>query len=139
MAIKLASSASEIQSCYPVMSQLRTSLEEANFVQQIQILGKEGYELAFGEAQSKVVAVAGFRILHSLSWQKYLYIHDLVVDSEHRSQGYGENLLRWLIAYGRDHQCQQIHLDSGVQRFAAHRFYLKQYLEIKAHHFSLNI
>ena len=137
MEVRLANSDLEIQRCHHVMSQLRTFIEAADFVQQVSLLKKEGYQLVFCEVKSSVIAVAGFRILNSLSWQKYVYVHDLVVDSAYRSQGYGECLLQWVINYSRQNGCQQLHLDSGVQRFAAHRFYLSQYLEIKAHHFSL--
>jgi len=33
----------------------------------------------------------------------------------------------------------QLHLDSGVQRFSAHRFYLSKRMEISSHHFSLKL
>ncbi|WP_339378726.1 GNAT family N-acetyltransferase [Calothrix sp. NIES-2100] len=56
-----------------------------------------------------------------------------------RSQGYGTNLLNWLLDYAKAHACQQLHLDSGVQRFAAHRFYFKQRLEIRAYHFAIDL
>lgn len=137
MEIKLARSKEEIAECFSVMSQLRTSLKQDSFVQQIESLQKEGYLLAVCKVESQVTGVAGFKIMNSLSWQKYLYVHDLVVHCDRRSQGYGQQLLQWLISHGKQQNCQQLHLDSGVQRFAAHRFYLQQYLEIKAYHFSL--
>ncbi|MGX1791676.1 hypothetical protein ACWIDW_01820 [Microbacterium sp. NPDC055312] len=33
-------------------------------------------------------------------------------------------------------RCRQLDLDSGVQRFDAHRFYLRERMNIDAHHFS---
>lgn len=33
--------------------------------------------------------------------------------------------------------CEQIHLDLGVQRFAAHRFYSREGFNIASHHFSI--
>ncbi len=88
---------------------------------------------------SDVVAVAGFRLCLNLAWGKFLYVDDLITDESARSQGYGKQLLDWLIAYANEHACQQIHLDSGVQRFAAHKFYLKNNLYISSHHFTLNL
>jgi hypothetical protein len=32
-----------------------------------------------------------------------------------------------------------LHLDSGVQRFAAHRFYLARRMDITCHHFALKL
>ncbi|MEM7760365.1 MAG: GNAT family N-acetyltransferase, partial [Cyanobacteria bacterium P01_A01_bin.40] len=75
----------------------------------------------------------------SLSWGKYLYVADLVIEQYRRSQGYGEVLFTWLIAFAKQHNCQQLHLDSGVQRFAAHRFYLRQKMNISSHHFTLKL
>lgn len=34
------------------------------------------------------------------------------------------------------HGCEELHLDSGVQRFPAHRLYLKFGFDIGAHYFS---
>jgi GNAT superfamily N-acetyltransferase len=74
-----------------------------------------------------------------LAWGQFLYVYDLVVDEAERSKGYGQKLLTWLIEFAQHHNCQQLHLDSGVQRFDAHRFYLQQRMNITSHHFSTNL
>ena len=43
----------------------------------------------------------------------------------------------WLKCHARENECEQIHLDSGVQRFPAHRFYLREGFDIASHHFSI--
>ena len=83
-----------------------------------------GYELAY-LAAGTVKAVAGFRISENLAWGKFLYVDDLVAGSSDRSQGYGGILFDWLVDYARAAGCDEFHLDSGVQRFDAHRFYLR--------------
>jgi GNAT superfamily N-acetyltransferase len=62
-----------------------------------------------------------------------------VVSESERSQGYGYQLFEWLIKFSRLHHCQQLHLDSGVQRCDAHRFYLQRRMNITSHHLSLNL
>jgi len=52
-----------------------------------------------------------------------------------RSSGHGARLLRWLEGLARREGCAALTLESGVQRFAAHRFYLRERMEIRAHHF----
>jgi GNAT superfamily N-acetyltransferase len=136
--IKLATSVVEIEQCFPVMSQLRSHLSADDFVQQVQTQMKTGYQLAYIH-DAQVVGVAGFEISTNLAWGKYLYVADLVVDDRVRSQGYGEVLFIWLIKYAQKHDCQEFHLDSGVQRFAAHRFYLRHKMNISSHHFSLKL
>jgi GNAT superfamily N-acetyltransferase len=139
--IKLATSVMEIEQCFPVMSQLRSHLLADNFTQQVQTQIEAGYHLAYvyDDQDDQVSGVAGFNIGTNLAWGKYLYVADLVVDEKVRSQGYGEMLFTWLIKYAQDHNCQQFHLDSGVQRFAAHRFYLRHKMKISSHHFFLQL
>ena len=134
--IKLANSSAEIKRCFPVILQLRPHLQSDNFVRQVQQQMQAGYQLAYLQ-DPEITAVAGFNITMNLAWGKHLYVADLVVDARHRSKGYGEALFTWLVKYAKERNCQRLHLDSGVQRFAAHRFYLRQRMYISSHHFSL--
>ena len=136
--IKLATSAAEIQQCLPVMRQLRPHIQADSFVLQVQQQMQIGYQLAYLQ-NSQIIAVAGFNITTNLAWGKHLYIADLIVDAQYRSKAYGETLFTWLVKYAKDRNCQQLHLDSGVQRFAAHRFYQRQKMNISSHHFSLTL
>lgn len=60
-----------------------------------------------------------------LAWGKHIYIDDLVTAERHRSRGAGAKLMEWFKSYARSQGCDQLHLDSGVQRYAAHGFYLR--------------
>jgi GNAT superfamily N-acetyltransferase len=139
MIVKLANADSQIEACFDVMSELRLYLKRDEFVTQVRRQEKQGYQLVFVEDTGEVVCVAGFRIGNSLSWGKFLYVDDLVAAEACRSMGYGEAMLDWLKAYAKEQGCQQLHLDSGVQRFAAHRFYLKQRMDITCHHFAVEL
>jgi len=66
-------------------------------------------------------------------------VDDLVTDAVSRSQALGRRLFEWLVARAREAGCEQFHLDSGVQRFDAHRFYLARRMAISSHHFGLSI
>ncbi|MEH1868005.1 MAG: GNAT family N-acetyltransferase [Nostoc sp.] len=139
ISIQLAESDLKILGCFPVMCQLRPHLEQTKFVEQVRYQMKEGYQLAFLEVEKQAVAIAGFRISTCLALGKFLYIDDLVVDELKRSHTYGQQLFQWLIEYARNHECKHLSLDSGVQRFAAHRFYLMQRMSITSHHFSMEL
>ncbi|HEX4263564.1 MAG TPA: GNAT family N-acetyltransferase [Verrucomicrobiae bacterium] len=139
MAIALALSREQIHRCFPVMAELRPHLLEAEFVARIQRQQKEGYQLALLTDKKIVNAVAGYRYSESLSWGKFMYVDDLVTAEKCRSQGHGQKLLGWLIAAAKARGCNQFHLDSGVQRFGAHRFYLASRMDIIAHHFSMKL
>ncbi|MBN3881248.1 MULTISPECIES: GNAT family N-acetyltransferase [unclassified Nostoc] len=139
MSIKLVESDFQILGCFLVISQLRPYIEQTKFVEQVRYQMKEGYQLAFLEVEKQAVAVAGFRISNCLASGKFLYIDDLVVDELKRSHSYGQQLFQWLIEYAKNHECKHLSLDSGVQRYAAHRFYLMQRMSITSHHFSMEL
>lgn len=138
MNVRLALTDAEIDACWPVMHQLRPHVSRELFLPQIRLQQPQCYQLA-AVWEDRPAAVAGFRICENLAWGVHLYVDDLVTDDHHRSRGYGAQLLAWLIAHARAHGCVQLHLDSGVQRFAAHRFYLRWGMRISSHHFTLDL
>ena len=138
--IALARSVKDIRRCHAVMAELRPHLDEATFVAQVRRQQREhGYRLACLENDGAVVAVAGFRVSECLAWGKFLYVDDLVTVSGRRSRGCGQQLFAWIVERARAAGCVQLHLDSGVQRFGAHRFYLGQRMDITCHHFTLAV
>ena len=139
MIIALAQTDEEIARCYPVMAQLRPHLDEADFIARVRRMQREGFHLAFLDAAGAVRAVAGYRFHDKLHSGKNLYVDDLVTDSDDRSRGYGGKLLAWLTDEARANGCVQLELDSGVQRFAAHRFYFRERMHVSAYHFVIPI
>src|SRR5687767_6531991 len=119
--VTIAHTDADIADCWPVMVQLRPHIKQEGFVGTIRRQSAEGYRLAFIRRDEKVVAVAGFRTPHNLVWGKFCYVDDLVTDEDTRSQGVGAELWDWLVRYARSEGCSRLELDSGVQRFAAHR------------------
>jgi GNAT superfamily N-acetyltransferase len=137
--IRLAETREEIARCFPVIVELRPHLEAEGFVEQVLRQQRDGYRLAYLEDAGEVRACAGYRFTESLSWGRFMYVDDLVTASSARSKGHGGELLDWLVAQAREQGCAQFHLDSGVQRFGAHRFYLTKRMDITAHHFALKL
>ena len=137
--IALAVGDDEILSCYAVMSELRPHVSAEDFLPRVRRqMEVAGYKLAY-LSDGEVKAVAGFRVSECLAWGSFMYVDDLVSKDGERSKGYGGQLFDWLVEYARGEGCDQFHLDSGVQRFAAHRFYLAKRMSIEAHHFGLKL
>src|SRR6266513_6379740 len=138
--IAIANSDEDIRRCFPVTRELRTHFKDAEkFLEQVQCQQKQGYQLAFLEANGEVCAVAGYRFLESLFSGKNLYVDDLVTRESDRSRGFGAELLDWLIEQARERGCENLELDSGVQRFDAHRFYFSKRMSISSYHFRIKI
>lgn len=101
----------------------------------------EGYRLVglFEEDSAEAVATIGFRAVHSLAWGYYLYVDDLITRASFRGKGHGAALMQWVEEEAHRLGCQQLHLDSGVQRFAAHRLYHVERMRISAHRFQRDL
>ncbi len=137
--VHLAESDEEIARCFPVMHQLRPHLVDASFVARVREQKTEGYALAYVRDGTDVVSVAGFRIMENLVSGRLLYLDDLASLEGERSKGYGNTIFSWLVDHARARGCAYFELDSGVQRFDAHRFYLTHRMIISAHHFRLKL
>ena len=121
--IRIAEGGSELEVVGSLMLQLRSGYDLESMVSQIEAQQERGYTVAYAEEGGRAICAAGFAIKTGLAWGKHMYIEDLVTDSERRSSGLGGAMMDWLKGHARENGCEQIHLDSGVQRFPAHRFY----------------
>ena len=138
--IAIADTVEDIRRCFPVMRELRTHITDAeDFVERVQRQRKQGYQLAFVESEGQVCAVAGYRFLESLFSGKNLYVDDLITRDSDRSRGFGGELLDWLMEEACKNGCESLELDSGVQRFDAHRFYFTKRMSISSYHFRIKI
>lgn len=139
MEISIAKSDAEILACYPVMRELRPHVTEESFVERVRKQEKSGYILACLRDSGSPAAVAGFRLGENLAWGRFLYIDDLVTLPAQRSRGFGSELLKWLTDYAAEQGCDQLHLDSGMQRKDAHRFYEREGMQRAGYHFAMSI
>jgi len=137
--IKPAQNDNEIADCFQVMKQLRTGLVETAFVPLVRELMADGYQLAYLRDETQVVCVAGFKISKNLFFGKHLYVEDLSTLDSERSKNYGKQMMDWLRNLAVAEGCNAIHLDSGVQRHRAHKFYLNRNMDIVCYHFAERI
>lgn len=135
MGIKVAESDEDIDRCFTIMRDLRPHIAKNEFVSRVRVQHRQGYRLAFVEIEEIPVVVAGFRIADNLAWGRFLYVDDLVTLPEYRSMGYGAALLYWIENYAISEGCNQIHLDSGLERVEAHRFYRREAMKVTGFHF----
>lgn len=137
MRVKTADSPDTLKLISPVLLQLRPQYTEDTLLRQMLLQQADGYRVVYVEEDGNVLCVAGFVIGQKLAWGKHIYVDDLVTNEAHRSTGAGKFLIDWLKQHGREQGCQQLHLDSGVTRFDAHRFYLREGFSIASHHFAI--
>lgn len=139
MKVYLLKDNTDLDKVSEVLLQLRPSYNLNSIKQQIAEQQRSGYTIAYVKSGDDVLCVAGFVLCQKLAWGKHIYIDDLVTDESHRSSGAGSLLISWIKDYAKEIGCKELHLDSGVQRFGAHRFYLREKFDITAHHFAITI
>ena len=137
MQVQLAQSDEDLERVADVMLELRDAFDRPGLLARMREQRAQGYEVAWVEANGEVLCVAGFVVGTKLAWGKHIYVDDLVTAARHRSTGAGRTMIEWLKAHARELGCRDLHLDSGVHRFAAHRFYLRERFDIDSHHFSI--
>ena len=137
MAIRLVTQEQDLMALAPVLLQLRPQYSAESLVEKILQQMHSGFQVACLYRDNSPVCVAGFIIVEKLAWGKALYVDDLVTAEAHRSGGAGKQMLEWLKAFAVDAGCEQLHLDSGVQRTEAHRFYEREGMRRASIHFSI--
>lgn len=137
--IEIATTPEELTRCFEVMQELRPHLSLESFLTQAARQQAVGWQLAYLECGGVMRSVTGYRFIENLAWGRILYVDDLVTRAVDHGGGFGSALLDWLVSQARKHGCDQFHLDSGVQRFGAHRFYLHKGMDITSHHFAMRL
>lgn len=136
--VSLAEDEAAVRRCWPVFRQLRPHLaDEEDFVARWHRQHAEGYRIAFVEEGGTVRGAAGFRLLTTMAWGRILYLDDLIADEHARGKGLGSLLLRFVERTAREEGCDQVHLDTGHQRHAAHKAYLRNGFHFDCHHLAL--
>ena len=121
------------------MKELRPHHSLESFLETMQQMEKEGYQLWYIEDEGKAFCVAGFRITTTLYDGAIIDFDDFVTLAAARKKGYASILCDHLVAIAREKNIKTIHLNSNHQRFDAHRFYLNKKMKIIAHHFRIEI
>lgn len=137
MTVRLLETDGELDKVAGVLLEMRTAFTKDRLIAQIKEQQQRGYELVYVESEGKVLCVAGFIVATKLAWGRHIYIDDFVTAEAYRRSGAGAFLMDWFKGHARERGCEQIHLDSRVTNFIAHRFYLRHGFDIASHHFSI--
>jgi GNAT superfamily N-acetyltransferase len=118
-----------------VMHELRPHRAVADLPALIDAQRADGYRLVASFDSEAAVAVLGFREGTNLAWGHHVYVDDLVTLPSARKGGHARGLLDWVASEAARLGCEQVHLDSGTHRNAAHRVYLANGYDITSFHF----
>jgi|ERR1035437_345466 GNAT superfamily N-acetyltransferase len=140
--ITIAVTDAEILATHDLIGQLHPHLrpmQQGDYLRTVRRQEAElGFQLAVLREGEGIVCVAGFRFSRSLGWGRFLYVDDLVTNEGFRSQGAGKAMFAWLVEKARQAHCD-LRLDCALHRHDAHRFYLRERMDIACFHFRLGL
>lgn len=114
----------DILNSFPVVQQLRTQLNEDQYVELVaEAMNKDHYRMFALLEEEDILAVIGFKPMITLYYGKFVWVENLVTGENARSQGHGEMLLNFVHDWAGDHHYKTVALSSGLERTEAHRFY----------------
>ncbi len=137
--IQIADTNEKILKCKAALLDLRPHINPDEYLSILKNMVADGFILVFIEEDNQAVSVAGFRMEYKLHRGNSIYIDDVNTLPDYRKNGYAGQIMDWIIDYAKNNNIGQIHLDSGVHRYDAHRFYLKKGYNITSHHFVLGM
>ncbi|AMG46343.1 N-acetyltransferase [Achromobacter xylosoxidans] len=97
---------------FPLISQLRPALDEAEFLQRVRRQSHGGYELVGAFRDGRLIGVMGMRPVHTLARGPHLHVDDLVVDEAVRGSGAGRALMAYAEADARARGMGAVFLDA---------------------------
>ena len=130
MEIKIARSEKDYLNCLEVLKHLRPHLTPESLLSLTKEMEKESYTLIYAIENGQVTSACGFRYLTTLFEGRFIYIDDLTTAPEYRGMGYAGALFDYVVDKAQSEGLNAVHLDSGHQRYDAHRLYLNKKMKI---------
>jgi GNAT superfamily N-acetyltransferase len=117
-------SPAERREALPILRELYPSLDEGRYGTLLAEMIDDGYrQFAVRNEADEVVAVAGVAVHVNLYYGRHLYVYDLVVKEDARSEGYGELLMDHVEGVARREGCETAALACGLEREGALHLY----------------
>lgn len=123
MRVSELTSEEEIRKAFDVLRDFRGHLTEAAYLELVEEMSKQGYQMFGLRDSDRLVSVAGLRIISNFRWGRHLWIYDLVTGAADRSKGYGAELLGWLEDFAARNGCSLVALSSDISKSETHRFF----------------
>lgn len=124
--IVVIKSQNDLEQVFSLMKELRPHITLQNFLDIYDQSHKTtGYEIAALKKEGVIVAIMGYRILYDYVHGKHCYIDDLVSNEQHRSKGFGAELLKYAEQFARENQCTGLRLCTGIENERGKKFYEK--------------
>lgn len=123
----------------PVLQSLRPHLSRQMLEQVLREGAPQGLRYSAWFDRGVCIAVVGWRVEANSSSMRRFYIEDLAIAPNLRNQGLGKQVFNEIVEKAQELRCNSIEMKAAVQRFATHRFLIRERMDITAHHFVLRL
>jgi GNAT superfamily N-acetyltransferase len=96
---------SGLSSIIPLVRQLNPSLTEAVLLARLEDMVRQSYHCVGLFLDGQLIAISGFWIITKFYVGRHIEPDNVFVMPEYRRQGYGQALVDWVYAYGREQGC----------------------------------
>ncbi|HEX8915210.1 MAG TPA: GNAT family N-acetyltransferase [Humisphaera sp.] len=111
-AIRELTTDAEEREAFYLMNVLRPKVDRSTFAERLAAQRAEGYRLAGGYIDGRLVVLAGFRESCTMARGPHLFVDDLVTDPSLKGKGHGKAMIAWLKARAAERGLPQVWLDS---------------------------
>ena len=139
MDIKELNDIDEIIAVFPVLSHMYPDLTLDEYKTIIPKRLNEGYRMVAVFDGEKCVCAAGFWIGVRFYCGKFMQLDNMVSLPNARSKGAGKLLVDWIKSLAKTEGCNKIILDTYVENFEAHKFFLREGFIIRGYHLNYNL
>ncbi len=112
LTIRELTTEADVAEAFYLMNALRPALDRSTFLERLAAQQGEGYRLAGGFAEGKLVVLAGYRESCTMARGPHLFVDDLVTDPALLGKGYGKAMIAWLRARAAGRGLPRVYLDS---------------------------
>jgi GNAT superfamily N-acetyltransferase len=123
MPVRELTTEDELLRAFPVMNELRTHLDEKEYLDTVKEMTDKGYRLFALEEDAEIVALAGIGEGVNFYYGKFIWVYDLITSESARSRGHGQELVTHIEKLAEESGCRTVALASALFRKDAHRFY----------------
>jgi GNAT superfamily N-acetyltransferase len=118
----------------PLIQLLNPKTEESVLAERLEAMQSTDYQCLGVFDGEKLIGICGFWILNKFYVGKHIEPDNVVILPEYRNQGIGEQMMAWVLDYGRQHGCIASELNVYVHNSPAVKFYLNMGYKILGFH-----
>lgn len=112
----------------PLLRVLNNTIEETVLRERLAEMVERGYECLGVFAEGKLIGICGMWILVKYYVGRHIEPDNVMILPDYRNKGIGEQMMKWVYAYGRSRGCVASELNcyttnSGGQKFWANEGY----------------